>query len=536
MSVAFLAAGSFLMFRHGDPDELKQALQEAELEGVEDSLLAKARDILRQKEREDKAREALKRAVSSGNMEDLRAALQQGQALGLTDEDLAEASAKLKELEEEEQRKRQEEAERVREEERQAMLERARQDHAKDLLHTALGSKDVDALHGAIDAARKSGLPEEDLTEALETLKDAEAEQEKSAARNALSAAISSGDIGRLRDALQRGAQVLDKSELEAARKALQEAEAKAAARKGLQDALKSDASLADINRSLEAAEAANLSDETDHLLIEAVKKKAAQEQAKKDLEDALLSQDPSKIREALVHAGEAGISANVLQDAIAQLQTLERKADASEKLRKAMEASDLEKLRSAIEAAAEVGLDTHDAEEHLHELERRATARRRLSDAMKSGELQALRAALEEAKEAGLPESEIKEGEGTLAREEERANLTRTLQHMSTQKDLASTLNGSLDATNKDLADTKPADATLSGENRSTGHDSTAPSVPDSVVSNSVVCVDFRQFALKFRLFDVASHLCKPRQTSALLHLKRASLKRRNTCSRRRP
>ena len=531
MSVAFLAAGSFLMFRHGDPDKLKQALREAELEGVEDSLLEKARDILRQKEREDKAREALKRAVSSGNMEDLRAALQQGQALGLTDEDLAEASAKLKELEEEEQRKRQEEAERVREEERQAMLERAKQDHAKDLLHTALGSKDVDALRGAIDAARKAGLPEEDLTEALETLKDAEAEQEKSAARNALSAAISSGDIGRLRDALQRGAEVLDESELEAARTALQEAEAKAAARKGLQDALKSDASLADINRSLEAAEAANLSDEADQLLIEAVKKKAAQEQAKKDLEDALLSQDPSKIREALVHAGEAGISANVLQDAISQLQTLERKADASEKLRKAMEASDLEKLRSAIEAAAEVGLDTHDAEEHLHELERRATARRRLSDAMKSGELQALRAALEEAKEAGLPESEIKEGEGTLAREEERANLTRTLQHMSTQKDLASTLNGSLDATNKDLADTKPADATLSGENRSTGHDSTAPSVPDSAV-----CVDFRQFALKFRSFDVASHLCNPRQTSALLHLKRASLKRRNTCSRRRP
>ena len=124
---------------------------------------------------------------------------------------------------------------------------------------TALPSKDVDALRGAIDAARRSGLPEEDLTEALETLKDA--------TRNALSAAISSGDIGRLRDALQRGAEVLDESELEAARKALQQAEAKAAARKGLQDALKS----------LEAAEALSLfeADEADQFLIEAVKKKA---------------------------------------------------------------------------------------------------------------------------------------------------------------------------------------------------------------------------------------------------------------------
>ena len=82
---------------------------------------------------------------------------------------------------------------------------------------------DPDALRGAIDTARKVGLPEEDLTEAIQALKDAEAEQEKTAARNALAAAITSGDIGRLRDALQRAADLgLDESEMDAARKALE--------------------------------------------------------------------------------------------------------------------------------------------------------------------------------------------------------------------------------------------------------------------------------------------------------------------------
>lgn len=358
--------------------------------------------------------------------------------------------------------------------------ERAKQDHAKDLLENALRSRDPDALRGAIDAARKAGLPEEDLAEAIQALKDAEAEQEKTASRNALAAAITSGDIGRLRDALQRAADLgLDESEMDAARKALEQAEAKAAARAGLHDALRTGASLADINASLQAAESAGLTDEADQLLIDAVKKKAAQEQAKRDLEEALSSKDPAKIREALVKAGEAGINANALQDAIAQLQALERKADAAQKLRKAMDGSDadVDKLRAAIEAAAEAGLDASDAEERLQEAERRATARRRLSDAMQSGELQALRAALEEAKEAGLPDSELKDGEGKLAQEEERANLTRTLQHMSTQKDMTSTLNaGGLDTTNRGLNDTRPADATLPRDGGLSSHDSPAP------------------------------------------------------------
>eukprot|EP00435_Cladocopium_sp_Y103_P056183 s11_g18.t2 len=496
--------------RHGDVEKLKQALQEAEREGVEDALLEQAREVLRQKDRQDKAKEALQRAVSSGNMEELRAAIRQGQSVGLSDEDLADALAKLKELEEEEERRQKEEAERIREEERQALMEKAKQDHAKDLLETALRSKDPDALRGAIDAARKAGLPEEDLTEAIQALKDAEAEQEKTAARNALAAAITSGDIGRLRDALQRAADLgLDESEMDAARKALEQAEAKAAARAGLHDALKSGASLADINASLQAAESAGLTDEADQLLIDAVKKKAAQEQAKRDLEEALSSQDPAKIREALVKAGEAGISANVLQDAIAQLQALERKADAAEKLRKAMEGSDVdvEKLRAAIEAAAEAGLDATAAEERLQEAERRATARRRLSDAMQSGELQALRAALEEAKEAGLSDSELKDGEEKLAQEEERANLARTLQHMSTQKDMTSTFNaGGLDTTNRDLNDTRPADATLPRDGGLSGHDSPAPKANKCTPTSQTRIAEKAEYMFQKTALDDAS------------------------------
>ena len=97
----------------------------------------------------------------------------------------------------------------------------------------------------------------------------------------------------------------------------------------------------------------------------------------------------------------------------------------------------------------------------------------------MQSGELQALRAALEEAREAGLPDSELKDGEEKLAQEEERANLTRTLQHMSTQKDMNSTLNvGGLDTTNRDLNDTRPADATLPRDAGLSSRDSPAPKV----------------------------------------------------------
>ncbi|CAK9021392.1 Probable calcium-binding protein CML18 (Calmodulin-like protein 18) [Durusdinium trenchii] len=438
--------------RQDDVEQLTQALRAAEGEGVEDSLLDEARRLLRQKEKLARAREALQRALGQGEINELRSAIEHGRANGLEEEELAAAEAKLKEMEEAEEleRKRREEeadrAERVREEERLAMLERAKQDHAKDLLQKALGSRDMDALRAAIDAATKVGLDESSIDQARQALEEEEAKEQKllemQSARNALAAAVSSGDINRLQDALQRGASAgLEDSELDAAREALERCERRASARAALQEALKSGASLDQIHESLRKAEALGGSgNEADALLIEAVKKKAAQEQAKKDLEEALSSNDVEKIRQALLKAGEAGLSANVLQDAIAELQRLERRADAQQKLQHELEASrahstDVEKLRGAIEAASEAGLDVSEAEAALREVERRATAQRRLSNAMSSSpaNLDALRAALEEAKEAGLDGDVVKEAEKRLSQEEERANLTRTLQKMGT-------------------------------------------------------------------------------------------------------
>ena len=460
-------------------------MHEAEASGVEPDILDEACKVLRQKERLQKAREALQKALL-GDIDELRSAIQQGKAAGLPDEELAAALAKLEQMEAEaeaaERRAREEaeaaaEAERIREEERLAMLERAKKDQARDMLERALRSRDIDALRAAIDAGAKVGLDEELIDEAREALKEEEAKEEQLArmqsARNALTAAISSGNIDRLRDALERAAGLLEESELAEARRVLDELEKKASARAGLHEALQFGASLDEINESLRNAEVltGDDADAADTLLIDEVKKKATQEMAKEVLEAALSSGDAEQIRQALLKAGEAGINANALQDAISTLQTLDRKAEAQETLQKALRnLENVEELRSAIDAAREAGLEVNEAEASLRKAEQRATAQQRLSNALNGSEtskfnVEALRAALEEAKEVeGIEENPaleamVKEGERRLAQEEERAKLARTLQSLQqtgATGDLQS--NKDLTSTRQDLSATQPS------------------------------------------------------------------------------
>ena len=151
-------------------EELRDALKQAEALGVSALLLDDARELLRRREQQMKAAEALQKAIHSGDMAELRSAIRQGQAAALPAEDLAAAMEKLAELEEAEARQQKEEAERQRELERQAMLEQAKKDHAAELLAEASKSRDVDSLRAAIDAANKAGLNDQNLEEAKKIL------------------------------------------------------------------------------------------------------------------------------------------------------------------------------------------------------------------------------------------------------------------------------------------------------------------------------------------------------------------------------
>ena len=429
---------SLLLCRQGTPEELREAIKQAEAAGVSALLLDDARELLRRCEQQLKAMEDLRQAMSTGDMAELRAAIRQGQAAALPAEDLAAAMEKLAQLEETEAQQQKEEEHRQKELERQAMLEEARREHAAEMLRDASSSRDVDALRAAIAAANKAGLDTE--AEALATARQILGEEEaKAAARSSLEAAIASGDLERLREALSRAESAgLDEPSLGAARKALKETEAQAAARRGLREVLEASRSAPKgLEAVLQAALSAGLGGtEADAALLAAVRQRAAEEAVRERLAQAMSGGDAEELRRALDAAIQTGLTGQVLEEARSLLQTLVAREAAKKELKDAAGSGDLDRLRAALESAESLELGESDKEgvtQKLRELERRATASRRLKDAMDSGEAQALRAALEEAADAGVTEH-LDAARAALAQSEERAQLARTLQHVSAQ------------------------------------------------------------------------------------------------------
>jgi len=80
---------------------------------------------------------------------------------------------------------------------------------------------------------------------------------------------------------------------------------------------------------------------------------------ARSRLDAAVIAQDATELQQAVAECMDAGLQGPELDDAVALLDTLQRKAAALARLRNANRAQELVELEQAIEEAKSAGLET---------------------------------------------------------------------------------------------------------------------------------------------------------------------------------
>jgi len=139
---------------------------------------------------------------------------------------------------------------------------------------------------------------------------------------------------------------------------------------------------------------------------------------ARSRLDAAVIAQDATELQQAVAECMDAGLQGPELDDAVALLDTLQRKAAALARLRNANRAQELVELEQAIEEAKSAGLETFELQEAMLV----SSALRASRQAIESREVRALMAAVSGCERAGIREELLMGTRAVLAEEQHKA------------------------------------------------------------------------------------------------------------------
>jgi len=184
------------------------------------------------------------------------------------------------------------------------------------------------------------------------------------------------------------------------------------------------DRRIADIEKALIAGEECHLYpmelEHARHTLVEARKADGAYR-----LDKALSSGDIEAIRTAIDQAAEAGVNASKLQSAEKILEDVKKHEDAKMLLHEAERSQDMDLLRQALQDAHGLGLEGEElilCRQKLERLERKAVAQQRLQAAIEGTSVDDLHESIALATSAGLPFRDLETARKALQREETKA------------------------------------------------------------------------------------------------------------------
>ncbi|CAJ1349715.1 unnamed protein product [Effrenium voratum] len=211
-----------------------------------------------------------------------------------------------------------------------------------------------------------------------------------------------------------------------------------AAARESLDLAVR-DASVEKLEASLAMAEAAGLKPPEMQKAQKALEQEEAKAAARVALKDAKLGKKASAegrindLREAVQEGREAGLSQEELEPAQWVLEKLRMEVTARKQLEEAMELGSIDALRPAIAAAAAAGIDEEELFPAQKKLEDayKPTARAKLKEAVQLRDIATLQAAIDQAKAVGLSVMAIAEASEVIKEEELKIQLRKRLSQL---------------------------------------------------------------------------------------------------------
>mmetsp|Transcript_96112 Transcript_96112/g.214049 ORF Transcript_96112/g.214049 Transcript_96112/m.214049 type:complete len:799 (-) Transcript_96112:82-2478(-) len=373
------------------PEEIRLAIEAAEVAGVEPLELAAAREVM-EDSRKPAAVKQLKEAVASRQIEELMAAIAHGEAVGMTSLGLQEARETLKA------------------EERKIDARRKLQSVEGS------GSLEINVWKVAIASGTAAGLEDVELEGPRRTLASL---QRKAAARAAMAEALQSRLTEELRAAVREGeAADLDVSELEPGRRALAE-EWRASAKSALTDATRG-RKIPILQSAISNAASAGLGEEDPEFkgALKALQEEERKVMARGGLQLAEKSLQVSELQAAIQEGESAGLSYPELRATRAILVVEVEKESARANLRKAQLSRDMEDLEKAIQKGGFVKLEPWEleaAQKAFAEEKRKAAARAALVEAKRRCEPKQLQAAIDEGTLAGIEAELLDDAGGVL-------------------------------------------------------------------------------------------------------------------------
>lgn len=363
---------------------LREAIQEAELQGLDAVLVDPAKAKLETTERQLAAKIELQDALATRGISELASAISSAEAAGLhsADEHLAEA--------------------------RRTHADEKRRVKAQQGLFDAVQSRNIEQLHKALEEGKVCSLNEDDLREANDVLME---ELRKANAREGLQRATWSRSILDLRSAIAEAEDAgVDEDETMEARQMLGIEEGKEEARNGLETAVQS-RNVEMLEDALEEADRCGLvpkeTETARQILAEEQRKLAALE----GLNEAIASKDIAALEAAILEAQQADLDATEVDTAKSLLELELQKIALWKRLEKAQQQRVINELRDALSAAMNLGFSLSElapAQSVLKEEERKETAREALAEAVSDPDVATLEAALKEAVDSGLMEEEM--------------------------------------------------------------------------------------------------------------------------------
>lgn len=428
-----------------DYDQLDAALSRVGALGLEGDEVDTAQNLMSQLAAEANARKALRSAIEERDIDTLRRAIAKATEVGLgaSDEAFAEGQSTLSRLEEEQSMREQLAAAAASNDAKQlekavsaaeAMgladcqpLTKARntlqrlKDEAEcmDQIKAATKSKDPSQLGAAIGRAGELGLQNADVDKARKALEKLGA---ASAGLAALSAAVGSGDLDKLNEALQT------------AEAAGMSGDPQYASAVSARDRLiEEQAALTKLDEAADARDVAALESmlaESDRLGLERKHEErvaaaravydqlAAGDKFGKMIRDAIKAADKEALEEAISKAEAAGCDESLLEEGRAGLANVEAMQAKVAELAEALDAKDKERVTELYGELKELGMNasSNDTMKRARVIAERDTiikeTKSNMAKAEETGDLELLNSALEKALELGLEGDEIARAE----------------------------------------------------------------------------------------------------------------------------